>query len=70
MKSLMMVADKAANIRGAFQVNAERLAGNEIILIDDIYQTGTTINEVTRALRAAGVQRVFGLTLTKTIRSL
>jgi hypothetical protein len=70
MKSFATLADKAANIKDAFQVDPVRIAGKEIILIDDIYQTGTSINEVTRVLRAADVRQVFGLTLTKTIRSL
>jgi hypothetical protein len=70
MKSFAAMVDKAANIKDAFQVDPARIAGNEIILIDDIYQTGTSINEVTRALRSAGVRHVFGLALTKTIRSL
>ncbi len=70
MKSFATLADKVANIKDAFQVDQARLTGNRIILIDDIYQTGTSINEVSRALRSAGVRQVFGLTLTKTIRSL
>jgi hypothetical protein len=70
MKSFATLADKAANIKNVFHVEPARVAGKEIILIDDIYQTGTSINEVTGALRAVGVRQVFGLTLTKTIRSL
>ena len=70
MKNFATLAEKMSNIKGAFQVECGKLAGKAIILIDDIYQTGTSINEVWRLLKSSGVRQLFGLTLTKTIRSL
>lgn len=70
MKNFATLAEKVLNIKDAFQADQAKLAGKEIVLIDDIYQTGTSINEVARSLRSAGIRQVFGLTLTKTIRSL
>jgi predicted amidophosphoribosyltransferase len=70
MKEVATLAEKAANIKDAFRVDPGLLAGKAVVLIDDIYQTGTSINEVGRALKIAGVAQVLGLTLTKTIRSL
>jgi predicted amidophosphoribosyltransferase len=42
----------------------------DIILIDDIYQTGFTMNEVGRVLLEAGASSVLGLTATKTAKDL
>lgn len=69
MKDCATLAEKAANIKDAFVIDATRLAGKSVVLIDDIYHTGTSINELGRLLRAGGAQAVFGLTLTKTIRN-
>jgi predicted amidophosphoribosyltransferase len=70
MKNFATLAEKVSNIKDAFQADRAKLAEKEVILIDDIYQTGTSINEVARSLRSSGVRRALGLTMTKTIRSL
>lgn len=52
---------RAANIRGAFDMQARRLplaAGSRILLIDDIFTTGATIDEIARILKDAGASRV------------
>ncbi|MBQ6456409.1 MAG: ComF family protein [Mogibacterium sp.] len=49
------------NIRGAFAVRkhrAEELRGRNIMLIDDIYTTGATIDEIASLLKKAGASRV------------
>ena len=60
MKGLGPEARKA-NIHGAFDVRARRLpqiAGARILLIDDIFTTGATIDEIARILKDAGASRV------------
>lgn len=57
-------AERLKNLQEAFTVNTERLGGRmgipgSVVLIDDIYTTGSTIEACTRALKAAGVQRVY-----------
>lgn len=51
------------NLQGAFAVNPacqEKLAGlNTVLLIDDIYTTGATMEICTRILHAAGVKNVY-----------
>ena len=39
--------------------------GKNIILFDDIYTTGATINEISKKLKEAGAQRIFVLILAK-----
>jgi len=54
------------NLAGAFTVSArqqQRIAGNHILLIDDVITTGTTLNACARALRRAGASRVDALAL-------
>lgn len=70
MKNSATLAEKVANVKDAFQADGTKLTGQDVILLDDIYHTGTSINEVGRSIKAAGAHRVFGLTITKTIRSL
>jgi ComF family protein len=58
------------NIRGAFAVaRPERVAGREVLLIDDVFTTGTTVSECARILRRAGASKVFVATAARTLKS-
>jgi ComF family protein len=59
-------AEREKNIKGAFAVTDEKkIADKNIILIDDVYTTGATINECSRVLLKAGAQKVAVLTLSR-----
>lgn len=67
MKDLTL-EEKQNNIYRAFEViSPEALNGRLVTIIDDLYQSGTTINEFATALNQAGA-RVQSLTATKTSR--
>lgn len=69
MKDCTTPQEKINNVRHAFAVtNRDDLEGKNVLLIDDVYASGFTINEVGRVLREAGAQAVFGLVATKTSR--
>lgn len=57
---------RRANVAGAFRV-ADPLAvrGRIAILVDDVSTSGATLNEASRALRAAGARTVWGIAVAK-----
>ena len=55
------------NIQGAFRIkNPSDVAGKTVVLIDDLYTTGATVNSAAEALKAAGAARVCVLTFCMT----
>lgn len=61
---LLSPTERRTNVRGAFQVQGS-VAGLHILLVDDIYTTGTTARECTRTLLAAGAASVRVATLAR-----
>lgn len=59
--------DRARNARGAF-VAAVGRAPARVLLVDDVYTTGATVNAGASALRAAGTRRVEVVTFARTVR--
>ncbi len=50
------------NIKGVFLLNNENLIKNrKILLIDDVYTTGATMEEGARVLKIAGVKEIIGI---------
>ena len=57
------------NLRGAFKVaRAEEVTGREVLLVDDVYTTGTTATECARVLRRAGASKVWVATVARTLK--
>jgi len=57
------------NLRGAFAVtHPEQVTDREVVLVDDVYTTGTTASECARVLRRAGASRVWVITVARTLK--
>jgi ComF family protein len=57
------------NLRGAFAVaRAQEVTGREVLLVDDVYTTGTTATECARVLRKAGASKVWVATVARTLK--
>ncbi len=58
--SLSNKAERVSNVKDMFGLRStkENLSKVHIILIDDVYTTGSTLKEAKRALREAGVRKV------------
>jgi ComF family protein len=60
--------EREKNIKGAFIVeDRQEISGKSIILIDDVYTTGGTINECAKVLLKAGAEKVAALTLARAL---
>lgn len=58
--------NRLTNIIGSFEVvDKTAVKGKTILVVDDIYTTGSTINEVARILLEAGATAVYGLCLAR-----
>ncbi|MCX7780172.1 MAG: ComF family protein [Negativicutes bacterium] len=60
----LSLAERRRNVYGAFRVAApEAVAGEIILLVDDIFTSGLTMDECAKELKLAGAREVYGLAL-------
>ena len=60
--------ERRKNLTGVFQVkDTGTIKGKSVVLVDDVYTTGTTVNECSRALLKAGAERVAVLTVARAL---
>ncbi|GAP12628.1 ATP-dependent DNA helicase, RecQ family [Longilinea arvoryzae] len=67
-KELKSLAQKRANVCGAFALQAD-VHGKRLLVVDDLFDSGATLEEITGLLRKHGAAGVHVLTLTRTIHS-
>ena len=67
LKSTSDPNERKAILKDAFKVNYDWMNGKKVLLFDDLYRSGSTLNEITKTLyNQGGVDKVYVLTITKT----
>ena len=60
--------ERLANIKNAFNIsNDSKITGKRILLVDDVYTTGATVNECAKVLLKGGAGHVDVLTLARAV---
>jgi predicted amidophosphoribosyltransferase len=57
--------ERRRNVRGAFRARAVR---GRVLVVDDVYTTGSTVSAAATALRAAGASSVEVVTFARAVR--
>lgn len=55
--------ERRENLKNAFWWTGKELSGRNVLLVDDIYTTGNTIDSAARSLKKAGAEKVYFLTI-------
>lgn len=60
----LSLKEREKNVKGAFKVvKKKRIKGKKVLLVDDVYTTGSTVKEVSLVLKKAGVRVIYVFTL-------
>jgi ComF family protein len=66
-KKIFILKEKWENISDAFIINNEvNLQNKKVLLLDDLYDSGATVNTISKLLKEIGVEKIFVLTIAKT----
>jgi ComF family protein len=60
-------ADREQNVKRAFMADKKSFVGMKTLVVDDIFVTGATINSASRAIKKAGGQSVFAITVARSL---
>ena len=65
-QGLLNKTERIKNVKNVYQIeNVEKIKNKRIILFDDIYTTGSTVNEISRILKQNGAKEILVVTLAK-----
>jgi len=66
VQSTLTKVKRIQNVKNAFLItDINKVKGKKIILIDDIYTTGSTVNECSKVLKKAGAKEICVVTIAK-----
>jgi ComF family protein len=63
----LTAAQRSANVHDAYQADAKIVRQRNILLMDDVATTGSTISACTQALLSAGAKEVYVLTIARAL---
>ncbi len=58
--------ERMENVKNCFSLINQATSDRQVILVDDVFITGTTMRECCRVLKKAGAKKVWGFTLART----
>ena len=70
LKNVYDFNERRRLLEGAFTVSTSVAEGESVLLLDDLYRSGATLNAAAEALAEAGATALFALALTKTRKNL
>ena len=71
LKNVFDFKERVAALEGAFTVEKAKIQGKSVLLFDDLFRSGATMNTITECLtKDGGAEVVYALTLTRTRSSL
>jgi competence protein ComFC len=67
LKNVYDAEERRKLLEGAFEVKPKHVSGERVLLIDDLYRSGATLNAIAERIAAAGASQVyvFGFTQTR-----
>jgi len=69
LKNIYELNKRMEILKDAYHIVKQQVEGRNILLLDDLYRSGATLNAITQALKNEGkTETVYALTLTKTRR--
>lgn len=63
----LTISERSENVRDAYQADSKLVKDKSVLIMDDVATTGSTISACTAALRAAGAQEMFVLTIARAL---
>jgi competence protein ComFC len=61
-------AERMENVKGCFEIkNGEKIKNKTALLLDDVYTTGSTMEECAKILKQYGAKEVWGLTVAREV---
>ena len=71
LKNIYDYEKRASVLQDAFSIDKPRITGKRLLLFDDLFRSGATMNTITeRLIEDGGAETVYALTLTRTQRNL